>query len=102
MNERTHQQSSRSQQHYCESHLSIQVVPVEGTHHTMTRLENLRSLGAAITGTLAKNSVQIRLIPCVASLYGVRYGSLIGQRSSWITFSGNTKNHGLNCSPANR
>jgi hypothetical protein len=38
----------------------IQVVPVQGTHHTLTAgLENLRCLGAAITGALAKNSVQI-------------------------------------------
>ncbi len=42
----------------------IQVVPVQGTHHTMTRgLENLRSLGAAITGALAKNSAQIVSFP---------------------------------------
>jgi amino acid adenylation domain-containing protein len=34
----------------------LQVVPVQGTHHTMTSLENLRSLGAAITGALAKTS----------------------------------------------
>lgn len=42
----------------------IQVVPVQGTHHTMTiGLENLRSLGAAITGALAKNSMQIVSFP---------------------------------------
>jgi amino acid adenylation domain-containing protein len=37
----------------------LQIVPVQGTHHTMTSLENVRSLGAAITDALAKNSVQI-------------------------------------------
>ena len=30
----------------------LQVVPVQGTHHTITGLENLESLGAAITGAL--------------------------------------------------
>jgi FkbM family methyltransferase len=44
----------------------IQVVPVQGAHHTMaTGLENLRSLGAAITGALAKNSVQIVSFPAL-------------------------------------
>ncbi|HET8890585.1 MAG TPA: amino acid adenylation domain-containing protein [Candidatus Angelobacter sp.] len=47
----------------------IQVVPVQGTHHTMTTgLENLSSLGAAITGALAKNSVQIVSFPSSHSL----------------------------------
>jgi thioesterase domain-containing protein/acyl carrier protein len=42
----------------------IQVVPVQGTHHLLTTgLENLRCLGAAITGALAKNSVQIVSFP---------------------------------------
>src|SRR5947209_2205177 len=41
----------------------LHVVPVEGTHHTMTRLENLRPLGAAITGALAKDSVHIVPFP---------------------------------------
>lgn len=37
----------------------LHVVPVQGTHHTVTTgLENLSSLGVAITGVLAKNSVQ--------------------------------------------
>jgi len=39
---------------------TIRVVPVQGTHHTLaTSLENLRPLGAAITGALAKESKQI-------------------------------------------
>jgi thioesterase domain-containing protein len=46
----------------------LQVVPVQGTHHTMTGLENLKSLGAAITGVLAKNSVQIISFPASHSL----------------------------------
>jgi amino acid adenylation domain-containing protein/non-ribosomal peptide synthase protein (TIGR01720 family) len=41
----------------------LQVVPVQGTHHTMTSSENLKSLGAAITDTLAKDSVQIASFP---------------------------------------
>jgi thioesterase domain-containing protein/acyl carrier protein len=41
----------------------LQVVPVQGTHHTMTSSENLSSLGAAITGALAKNSGQIASFP---------------------------------------
>jgi len=37
----------------------LQVVPVQGTHHTITAsLENLRSLGIAMTDVLAKNSKQ--------------------------------------------
>ena len=47
----------------------IQVVPVQGTHHTLTAgLENLRCLGAAITGALAKNSVQIVSFSALDSL----------------------------------
>ena len=41
----------------------LQVVPVQGTHHTLTSSENLRSLGAAITDALAKSSVQIASFP---------------------------------------
>jgi hypothetical protein len=41
----------------------LQVVPVQGTHHTLTSSENLRSLGVAITGALAKSSVQIASFP---------------------------------------
>jgi hypothetical protein len=47
----------------------ILVVPVQGTHHTLTAgLENLRCLGAAITGVLAKNSVQIVSFSALDSL----------------------------------
>jgi hypothetical protein len=47
----------------------IQVVPVQGTHHTLTTgLENLRCLGAAITGALAKNRVQVVSFSALDSL----------------------------------
>jgi len=47
----------------------IHVVPVQGTHHLLTTgLENLRCLGAAITGALAKNSVQIVSFSALDSL----------------------------------
>ena len=60
-----------------------------------TGLENLSSLGAAITAALAKNSVQIISFRALDPLNKVRCGSLIRQRISRITFSGNTKNHEL-------
>ncbi|HEY6250090.1 MAG TPA: amino acid adenylation domain-containing protein [Candidatus Angelobacter sp.] len=46
----------------------LQVVPVQGTHSTITSLENVRSLGAAITDALAKNSVQIVSFPALHPL----------------------------------